>query len=306
VKNYRIIAPTVLFLLLSAVGTVWLIGVARGPSAASPRFEEVGGDPGGGTATTATDGPSALSVPSAGPGATTAGPAILLLTVLAVVLIHLGASWATTRDRGRNGVLIAAGVVAFIGVLLTVRAVIGLLVGHVARAEPAASTPLAMATGPALVAYACWLAARVGVHHDRAAPALRSWYLSRPVRTLRLTALAAAVGLAVTGLFWAGTSFAWRLGEGRAYDDALQLPGRPEVVLDTGQRLIDLPPFVQETKLPAAKGDRFHYRYRGLRLLIQAGDRLFLVPGQWTAQGRTLVIPYDDSIRLQVIPKPGG
>jgi hypothetical protein len=232
--------------------------------------------------------------------------AILLLTVLAVVLIHLGASWATTRDQGRNGVLMAAGVVALIGVLLTARAVIGLLVGHVARAEPAASTPLAMATGPVLVAYACWLAARVGIHHDRAAPALRSWYLSRPVRTLRLTALTAAVGLAVTGLFWAGTSFAWRLGEGRAYDDALQLPSRPEVVLDTGQRLIDLPPFVQETKLPAGKGDRFHYRYRGLRLLIQAGDRLFLVPGQWTAQGRTLVVPYDDSIRLQVIPKPGG
>jgi hypothetical protein len=73
VKNLRIIAPTVLFLLLSAVGTVWLIGVARGPSAASPRFEEVGGDPGGGTATTATDGPSAPSVPPADPGATTGG-----------------------------------------------------------------------------------------------------------------------------------------------------------------------------------------------------------------------------------------
>jgi hypothetical protein len=51
VKNFRIIAPIVLFLLLSAVGTVWLIGVARGPSAASPRFEEVGGDPEDGTAT---------------------------------------------------------------------------------------------------------------------------------------------------------------------------------------------------------------------------------------------------------------
>ena len=74
-KNLRIIAPTVLFLLLSAVGTVWLIDVARGPSAASPRFEEVGGDPGDGTATTATDGPSPPPVASAHPGTTTAGPA---------------------------------------------------------------------------------------------------------------------------------------------------------------------------------------------------------------------------------------
>jgi hypothetical protein len=121
---------------------------------------------------------------------------------------------------------------------------------------------------------------------------------------LRLVAVTAVAGLALTGLFWAGTSFAWRLGEGRAYDDALQLPDRPEVVLDTGERLIDLPPYVQETTLPAERGDRYHYRYRGLRLLLQAGGRLFLVPEPWTAQGRTLIVPYDDSIRLQVIPQP--
>ena len=94
-KNLRIIAPTVLFLLLSAVGTVWLIGVARGPSAASPRFEEVGGDPGGGTATTATDGPSAPSLPSAGPGATTAGPA-------ATSTATTGARSATTSGATRT------------------------------------------------------------------------------------------------------------------------------------------------------------------------------------------------------------
>jgi hypothetical protein len=232
--------------------------------------------------------------------------AVLLLAVLALVGVHLVASWATTGERDRGVVLLIAGIVALIGVLLTARTVIGLLVGHVAREEPAGSTALAMAAGPALVAYACWLAARVMVHHDRATSAFRTWYLSRSIRTLRLTALTAAAALAVTGLFWAGTSFAWRLGEGRAYDDALQLPKRPEVVLDTGQRLIDLPPFVQETTLPASKGDTFHYRYRGLRLLIQAGDRLFLVPGQWTAQGRTLIVPYDDSVRIQVIPQPPG
>jgi hypothetical protein len=71
VKNFRIIAPTVLFLLLSAVGAVWLIGVARGPSAAAPRFEEVGGDPGDGTATSER---SAPPVAPANPGARMAGP----------------------------------------------------------------------------------------------------------------------------------------------------------------------------------------------------------------------------------------
>jgi hypothetical protein len=95
VKNYRIIAPTVLFLLLSAVGTVWLIGVARGPSAASPRFEEVGGDPGGGTTTAATDGSSVPSVASADPGATTAGPA-------ATSTAPTGARSATTTGGTRT------------------------------------------------------------------------------------------------------------------------------------------------------------------------------------------------------------
>jgi len=48
------------------------------------------------------------------------------------------------------------------------------------------------------------------------------------------------------------------------------------------------------------------HRYRGLGLLLQAGGRLFLVPTYWNAQGRTLVVPYDDSIRIQVIPQPAG
>jgi hypothetical protein len=113
-------------------------------------------------------------------------------------------------------------------------------------------------------------------------------------------------GLALTGLFWAGTSFAWRLGQGRAYDDALQLPDRPEVVLDTGERLIDLRPYVQESSLPTEPGGKFRYRYHGLRLLLQAAGRLLLVPEHWTARGRTLIVPYDDSIRLQVIPRPGA
>jgi hypothetical protein len=54
---------------------VWLIGVARGHPAASPRFEEVGDDPGDGTtATTATDERSAPSSASTSPGTTATGP----------------------------------------------------------------------------------------------------------------------------------------------------------------------------------------------------------------------------------------
>ena len=63
---------------------------------------------------------------------------------------------------------------------------------------------------------------------------------------------------------------------------------------------------MRESTLPTEPGGRFDCRYRSLRLLIQAGGRLFRVPEHWTAQGRTLMVLYDDAVRLQVIPRPGA
>jgi hypothetical protein len=228
--------------------------------------------------------------------------AVLLFAVLLSVAVHLAATWATTLRTARRTVLSVAGLVLLAGLLLVARAVLGLAVAHVSRDEQPGSTALALALGPCLCAYACWLAGRVTLHTGRAPSGLRKWYVA--TRRLRLVGLAATAGLALTGLFWAGTSFAWRLGEGRAYDDALQLPSRPEVIVDTPDRLTEMPAYVQETRLPDDTSSKFHYRYRGLRLLIQAGGRLFLVPEHWTADGRTLILPYDESIRLQVVPRP--
>jgi hypothetical protein len=50
--------------------------------------------------------------------------------------------------------------------------------------------------------------------------------------------------------------------------------------------------------LPSA-GQTFHYRYRGLRLLIEGQDRMFLVPDKWSASDSTLVVPLDSSVRVQ-------
>lgn len=228
--------------------------------------------------------------------------AALFLAVLLLVVLHAAISWLVTARSGRATALLVAGLGALAGALLLARAVLGLVVGHVARQETPGATALALAGGPALLAYAGWIAARVEVHRGAGTPALRGWYVSQPVRVLRRSALVAVGALVVAGLFWAGTSFAWRVGEGRAFDDALQLPERPEVVLDTEQRLVDLPPFVQESRLPPDQDAKLRYRYRGLRLLVESGGRLFLVPGHWTRQGRTLIVTYDDTVRLQVVP----
>jgi hypothetical protein len=126
------------------------------------------------------------------------------------------------------------------------------------------------------------------------------WYASRATTSLRRAATAAVVCVAIGGLFWATTSFAWAVGQGRGYDYAVQLPRRPAVILYTKEPLPDVPETVEAEALPA---DGFRYRYAGLRLLLAANDRLFLVPAQWTERSRTLVIPYDDDIRIDLEPQ---
>jgi len=113
-------------------------------------------------------------------------------------------------------------------------------------------------------------------------------------------------GLVFAGLFWAANGFAAGFGTGRAVDDATALPRRPEVVLDTKERLVDPPEGVTETPLPVEEGQTYKYRYRGLRLLLATGGRLFLVPQHWDDQGRTLVVPNDSQLRLELVPQGFG
>jgi hypothetical protein len=59
------------------------------------------------------------------------------------------------------------------------------------------------------------------------------------------------------------------------------------------------PPGIEETQLSPSEGQTFHYRYRGLRLLIEGQNRMFLVPGYWSASDSTLMIALDGSVRVQ-------
>jgi hypothetical protein len=133
-------------------------------------------------------------------------------------------------------------------------------------------TPLLLAVGVAVLA---WLWHRTGVRHG---------------------AVAFAVLTVVTCLFWATATLAQWTGLGAAQRTARHLDQLPAVVLDTKERLYYQPVggAVVEAELPAEDGQSFRYRYRGLRLLIQAGDRMFLVPEVWTAAGSTLVVELSD------------
>ncbi len=41
------------------------------------------------------------------------------------------------------------------------------------------------------------------------------------------------------------------------------------------------------------------YRYRGFRLLVHGDDGLFLVPTRWSRASSTLMVPLDESVRVQ-------
>jgi heme/copper-type cytochrome/quinol oxidase subunit 2 len=195
-----------------------------------------------------------------------------------------------------------AGLTALAAFLLVARAVIGLLVPAVARREIPSTTALALAVGPLLIVYGTWIAVRV-MRRRNTDERFTTWYGSEVTRRLRRLALAATAGLVIGGLFYSANSFAAAYGAGRGYDDAIRLPRLPEIVIDTKERLIGIPPGVIESALPAGKNNSFHYRYAGLRLLLESWERLFLVPGNWTAQSRTLVVPYDSDIRIQLVPR---
>jgi hypothetical protein len=101
--------------------------------------------------------------------------------------------------------------------------------------------------------------------------------------------------------FWATSILAGLIGRGAAGVLATQFQDLPSVILDTKERLYLRHPSVLETALPNEPGQLFRYRYRHLRLLVDGADRMFLVPEQWTNGGTSIVVPLDESVRVQFL-----
>jgi hypothetical protein len=226
-------------------------------------------------------------------------PAVMLfLGLLAIVGIHSLVLWLLSRDRGdrREG---ASDVTAFVGygfvlvgVLLIGRALIGIFVQGPEVSVVIGATPLSLAFGPAAVAYGVWIEGQ-----RRGRPLLSQ----RPARNGAMGVIA----LLVAGLVWASTQLAWAYGTGRGEEDAAGLEDRPEVVVETKEPLDDLPRGVTASRLGTAGDDTraYRHRYRGFRLLLASGGRLFLVTPEWR-RGRdaTIVLPYEKDIRVRLVP----
>lgn len=200
-------------------------------------------------------------------------------------LIETGSSRLGARRVLRMGMVLATlGTVAFL------RGVVGVFAHDVARTEPIALSPICLGLGICMMAYGRHLRRRVA----NAAPSGYADSWKESVGTVLVC------GLIVLSLFWAANSFAAAYGRGRAVNLVEGLSRRPAVVLDTVDRLYIHYPGVTEGAIPGSEDRVFKYRYRGLRLLVEANGRLFLLPDQWdAADGATLVVRSDADIRLQ-------
>ncbi len=151
------------------------------------------------------------------------------------------------------------------------------------------ATPLLLAAGSGAVLYA--------IRMPNAPTIFES--LDPENRTVRRGVLAFAVVAIVGCLFWSTATVAEWTGRGNGMRTARNLDELPPVILDTQERLFLTDGIVTEKSLPAAEDEKFRYRYRGFRVLIQGDGVMFLVPEKWSASDSTLMVRLDSSVRVQ-------
>ncbi|GAB3929038.1 hypothetical protein GCM10029976_027920 [Kribbella albertanoniae] len=201
---------------------------------------------------------------------------LLVLTLLAVaaLLVHNAIHPTATAVRRSTRVIV---VVLLLGVACLIAYP---LLGR--TPYYALVVPAVIGLAAAALAYATYLRSRLD-------PATRA-----PRVLIGLLAV-----VTVTCAFWATATTAQYAGRGVAKGDARNLDRFPVVILDTKEKLALRSPGLEETALRAGAGQTFNYRYRGLRLLVVGENRMFLVPQNWTASNTTVVVPLNDSIRVQ-------
>lgn len=219
-------------------------------------------------------------------------PAVLLVPLLGVTLAGMTLLLLHVRVRRHP----PSGRAVILGLVLTLLVLVAglvLLLGYSTFGRwPAYPlvTPSLIGTGVALVTYLFWL------------PTAPTWlHRSEDERARWVRPTVSSLGAVVVGtcLFWATATLAEWSGRGNALQTARNLDQLPLVILDTTERLYLTDGITDESVLPTPEGESFRYRYRGLRLLIQGDDRLFLVPERWSPSNSTIVVPVDDTVRLQ-------
>lgn len=218
----------------------------------------------------------------------------LYVQLLWIAVAVLGGVWADRRIRERVDARVRRsgsapvarwarrGMWFFIGLAVAAR-----VLGGAVPAEEAWVVPFAMVLCVLGAVWAAGLRRRVTAPDGRPASPER--------QLLGGVALVSVVALLV---FWGTSSFAEAMGKAMAHDLQEGLGTMPRTTVYSEEPL-----HIGLGQVGAAElggPDDPLYRYDGLRLLTLRGGRYFLLPEDWTvAHSEVLVLPDDDSIRLE-------
>ncbi|MYZ13012.1 hypothetical protein, partial [Streptomyces sp. SID337] len=130
--------------------------------------------------------------------------------------------------------------------------------------------------------------------------ALNAYARTRGRRDLRLWGL--TLFICVLSLFWAVSSYAAIAGRGRAELTERTLRGEFPAVVVFSEKDLMIRGGGSCFRHVTEKGSQYAYEYGGLRLFHVSGDRVFLVPRDWSPENGTLyVLKEGDGRRVDLV-----
>lgn len=217
-------------------------------------------------------------------------PAIVLLVVWLLVLGMHAVLWpvvvARPRTRTAGAGLVALTVLGVVAMALSLRFVFVAL-----PAEVYLLPPVLLGAGSLCAAYG--VRGMGAARQHRGMPA-RSGVPGAPGKGARTIFTA----LVVISLFWGTSLYAGALGRGRAMSLEHHLTSRPSVTVYSKASLSLAPP-VRESRITTPEAE-YRFVYTGLRLVIRANGKYFLLPEKWVhGTGAAIVLQESSDIRFE-------
>ena len=122
----------------------------------------------------------------------------------------------------------------------------------------------------------------------------------KPPRSLSRALVGVTASGVMLSLFWATAFYAEHSGRDLAEFIGSNPRSRPAAVVYSAKRLQIEGPGVHVDSLPPDATAAYQYRYSGLRLLIYAGQRWFLIPEGWSRTNGASLIPLRDDGTVRV------
>ena len=213
----------------------------------------------------------------------------LVLLMLWIQQLLRTAIPAKTWRKGLRALMPAAAVA---GVVLVGLVLADIVLGSVFPVSFPEGRGLSLTIGVLLLTYAVRLFRLLTERQSQQAP-------QRIPGTVTIAEWGAVFILVSVGLFWAVGSYAITLGMSRGHQFETSLSNRPDVMVYSEKRLSLQAPGVREDPCQASDA-AYRFRYKGLKLVRQAGNQYLLLPGGWTpSDGAVILLPRSESLRME-------